>query len=431
MPTPGRESRQNPWHYAGCFEGKRDTKIASFHIPVSNISDCASFCPTSAHDDPFFMMLYPDDTLAQHCGCSTMCTLAQVGETLARVSDSSCDLLCPSGEQMCGGLDATSTYLAVYSISPLSISCSEREITLPLNRATQILCCSALGINVLQCLFLLYYVKKEMGVFTTKAWIKHLATPFNFQLLTMALSLITVFICLVIETMHLDLVVVQILPFNCFLVATFKSCFLLYSWGRGSAVISSVWSDGLKYFRAFIYGSPILLYSVVIPAAIFVNLDRSNPQLTATTGDALFIIDTAGTVAIFAVDFGLLVCFSIHIRRNTRVSATDPVSPRFLRICYYGIVANLLCISAFILQIYRILTNNERLKNPLPQYTFDAVMYTIFTAVQAVLLGLKVSLQRQNEREAKVKLSVHERAIAIAHGKLFDSDVGRFATSSA
>ncbi|KAI8838418.1 hypothetical protein BJ741DRAFT_121791 [Chytriomyces cf. hyalinus JEL632] len=260
MSTPSREVIQHRWHYAGCFKGKRDAKIASFHIPVSNISDCASFCPSSAHDDPYFIMLYPDDTFAQQCGCSTMCTLAQVGQTLGRVSDSSCDLLCPSGEQMCGGLDATSTYLAVYSISPLSTSCSEGEITVPLNRATQILCYSALGMNVFQCLFLLYYVKNEMRAFTTKAWIKHLATPFNFQLLTMALSLITVFICLVIETMQLDLVVVQILPFNAFLAATFKSCFLLYSWGRGSAVISSVWSDGLKYFRAFIYGSHFAVF---------------------------------------------------------------------------------------------------------------------------------------------------------------------------
>ncbi|KAI8834377.1 hypothetical protein BJ741DRAFT_709697 [Chytriomyces cf. hyalinus JEL632] len=407
--------------YTGCFRGKRDTNIVPFKAPVSNLRECAAFCPSPLHDDPYFMMLYIDDAFSQQCGCSTMCLLAQAGENMVRVSDMQCSFPCKDTGTLCGGVDSAYTYFAVYSISPKSKACSEREITVPLNRPVQLVSYTGLALNVLLLLVFFCFVhKEESRREPLREWRKQFASPFNIQLLAMALSLIGIYICLIVETRSLEPIILYLLPVNYFLSATFKTFFILYSWGRGSAVINSVWPGGTQYFQILICASPVLLYSNVVSIILYAYYFTTSPIIMHTTSLISRYLDMSAIAAVFLIDFGLLVCFVIHIRQNTRVSQTDALSPRFLSICYYGIAANIFCITSFVIFIVRFVTRDTSFHNTVPEYMMDAIIHLVFTAVLAILLGLKVSLQWESERETRSKLSAQERAKVIASGGAFE-----------
>ncbi|KAJ3236919.1 hypothetical protein HDU81_010179 [Chytriomyces hyalinus] len=407
--------------YTGCYRGKRDTNIVPFKAPVSNLKECASFCPSPRHDNPYFLMLSIDDAFSQQCGCSTMCALAQAGENMERVSDKLCGFPCKDTGTLCGGVDAAYTYFAVYSISPKSEACSEREINVPLNRPVQVLSYTGLALNVLLlCVFLFFVHREESRREPKREWRKQFASPFNVQLLMMTVSLIGIYICLIVETMSLEAIILYLLPVNYFLSATFKTFFVLYSWGRGSAVINSVWPAGTIYFQILISGSPALIYSVVVPCVIYAYYYTTSPVIMHTSSFVLRCLDMSAIAAVFLLDFGLLVCFVIHIRQNTRISQTDALSPRFLSICYYGIAANILCITSFIIFIVRFVTRDTGFHNPVPEYMMDAIIHLVFTAVLAILLGLKISLQWESDRETRSRLSAQERAKVIATGGAFE-----------
>ncbi|KAI8832605.1 hypothetical protein BJ741DRAFT_667066 [Chytriomyces cf. hyalinus JEL632] len=399
-----------------------------FKTPVSNLTQCAAFCPSSRHDDPYFMMLYINDTFRQQCGCSTMCALSQLGENMQRVSDEQCSFPCVETGALCGGADSIYSYFAVYSISPKSGACSETDVSVPLNRPVQVLSYAGLVLNVLLLFVFLYFVLKEEGSKEESSvqdkrgqrWKQMALSPFNIQLLMMTLSFIGIFACLIIETMRLDAVILSLLPVNHFLSATFKTFFVLYSWGRGSAVIHAVWSTGTQYFQAIIYATPVVIYSVVIAVTVYVNFYTKSAELKATCSLIIRTLDMSAIAAIFLIDFGLLVCFVTHIRQNTRISQTDPLSPRLVSICHYGIAANLFCIAAFVIFIDRFMSRDTSLHNAVPEYLTDAIIHLVFTGVLAILLGLKVSLQWESEREVKSRVSMQERAIVIASGGALD-----------
>ncbi|KAJ3244196.1 hypothetical protein HDU78_011293 [Chytriomyces hyalinus] len=413
--------------YAGCFRGKHGTDIGPFQRPASNASECAQMCHEPGPDDPYFMMLFPDPLFRQWCGCSSLCALRHTGENFDQVADSQCQSSSTLVSLM-GAADDTYTYYAAYSIRPEYTTCSKAAMVTPLNRTSQILSYTGMVLNsLILCAFIGFVIVFEVGggskISGISAVLKFLS-PFNLQLTLMAVSLIGVFGCIVEQSRTIaSPKIVFLIPIELAFAEVFKVCFLAYGWGRGSTVINSVWPNGTKYFTFLVKSAPILIFSPVIPSVILAGSMR--PELQNLIDRDLFkalvrSLDLASIAAVFSIDLGLLVCFIVYIRTSTRISTTDAITPRFLKICYYGAAANVICIGAFFTYLFRYVVM-DHYHSPVHDYTLDAIIHLIFTAILVVLLGLKLALHSDAENEKREKKSMQDRAKLIATGNGHDT----------
>ncbi|KAJ3240339.1 hypothetical protein HDU81_004007 [Chytriomyces hyalinus] len=228
---------------------------------------------------------------------------------------------------------------------------------------------------------------------------KRRVSPFNLQLFLMAASMIAFYACLYSEAVSLTAASVYVLPLNFFFSATFKTFYLLHSWARAAKIISAVAPSLTKYFRVLLYLVPIFTYSVTIPAIIFAVLvletDAQWKRIANMSHDCMRILETISIIIMTFVDLGLLVCFILHIFKNTRVSVDDPVDLKFLTICYFGVVTNVLCVVAFLFHIIRFVTVVSQTRFPVNQAMLDAVTHLIFTAVLVALFAMKLVLRFQ------------------------------------
>ncbi|KAI8834378.1 hypothetical protein BJ741DRAFT_609794 [Chytriomyces cf. hyalinus JEL632] len=415
--------------YAGCFRGKHGTDIGPFQRPASNVSECAQMCHEPGPDDPYFMMLFPDTMLRQQCGCSSLCALRHTGENFDQVADSQCQASTALvNNALMGAADDTYTYYAAYSIRPEYTTCSKAAMVTPLNRTSQILSYAGMVLNsLILCTFIGFVIAHEAGgskISGISAVLKFVS-PFNLQLTLMAVSLIGVFGCLAEQSRTIaGPKSVYLIPAELVFAEVFKVCFLAYGWGRGATVINSVWPNGTKYFTFLVKSASLLIFSPVIPSVIFAESLR--PDMEKLIDRDLFktlvrSLDLASIAAVFSIDLGLLVCFIVYIRTSTRISATDAIAPRFLKICYYGAAANVICIGAFFTYLFRYVVMDGRYHSPVHDYTLDAIIHLIFTAILVVLLGLKLALHSDAENERREKKSVHDRAKLIATGNGHDT----------
>ncbi|KAJ3238817.1 hypothetical protein HDU78_003303 [Chytriomyces hyalinus] len=106
------------------------------------------------------------------------------------------------------------------------------------------------------------------------------------------------------------------------------------------------------------------------------------------------------TLTVCLIDL-VFLCFFVHyIRKSTRVSDTEPVSQRFLLISYYGVAANLVYITTFVMYLWRFVTMDGLVKSPVQEYMLDAVQYLLFTAAFVLLIALKLSLYHERPQDA-------------------------------
>ncbi|KAJ3229500.1 hypothetical protein HDU78_008997 [Chytriomyces hyalinus] len=243
-------------------------------------------------------------------------------------------------------------------------------MTLPQNAPVLYLSYSVLSLNILLLLAVVAFITgPETHALDKKLSLKVIASPFNVQLILISLSLIGVFSCLIVKSTHLFETTTNYLSaLQILFSAVFKSCFLFYSWGRGSSVIESVWPKATRTFQIIIQIHPILTFAPVIPSILFI---ASMSQPVGSTGNlpemsrvAMRVLDLTSIISVLVVDLALLVCFMIYIRRNTRISETDKVAPRFLKICYYGTLANVFCIAAFFTFLVRYVTTDGLTHSP-------------------------------------------------------------------
>ncbi|KAI8832606.1 hypothetical protein BJ741DRAFT_614151 [Chytriomyces cf. hyalinus JEL632] len=393
-----------PAVFAGCYRG---VDMDLFPRSVSNISECVQVCREPGFDDPYFMMLFHDPNFKQKCGCSSYCSLRQTGESLYKVTDQSCGgTSFVFGEPLMGGTDGTYIYHAIYSIRPESVSCSPAALTTPLNRTTVILACIGLAINLLILVALLLFMLAFDAAGPETAGISRLSqflSPFNLQLLLMTSSLIGVFSCLLDAS---KTALITSLPAELVFSEIFKASFLLCGWGRGATVINSVWPRGMK---------PCFIFLSSVQKSGQSTLD---PNYFRNVGPS---IEMASIALVALIDFGLLSCFIVYIRANTRVSNTDAIAPRFLKICYYGTAANVICGGAFITYLIRFAFMKWNYHSAMYDFQFEGVIHLIFTAVLGTLVGLKVALHSDSESEKLRKKSVYERARFIATGNGVES----------
>ncbi|KAJ3248245.1 hypothetical protein HDU77_008170 [Chytriomyces hyalinus] len=180
-----------------------------------------------------------------------------------------------------------------------------------------------------------------------------------------------------------------------------------------------VWPSGMKYSAILVKLVSVLIFSPLIPCVIFISFGQKigqptlDPDYFRSLGRSL---EMASIALVALIDFGLLSCFIVYIRANTRVSNTDAIAPRFLKICYYGTAANVICGGAFTTYLIRFAFMKWNYHSPMYDFLFDAIIHLIFTAVLGTLVGLKVALHSDSESEKLRKKSVYERARFIATG---------------
>ncbi|KAJ3222634.1 hypothetical protein HDU81_009698 [Chytriomyces hyalinus] len=295
-------------------------------------------------------------------------------------------------------------------------------MTLPLNAPVLWLSYSVLSINAMLLLAVIGFIAgPETHGSGKKLSLKMLASPFNIQLILISLSLIGVFSCLIVKSTHLFQTETNYLSaLQILFSAVFKSCFLFYSWGRGSSVIESVWPKASRTFQFIIWLHPILIFAPVIPSVIFI-VCMSQPigsagNLPETSRIAMRVLDLTSIISVLVADLALLVCFILYIRRNTRISKTDKVAPRFLKICYYGTLANLFCVAAFFTFLVRYVTTDGLSHSPVADNTSDAIVHCFFTAVFAALFALKIVLHFDSVNEGKRKRAAIDHAKAVSLG---------------
>ncbi|KAJ3233816.1 hypothetical protein HDU78_006215 [Chytriomyces hyalinus] len=328
------------------------------------------------------------------------------------VSDSLCDRPCVDGP--CVGLSEEDAYFSVHRISPESSRCTQWDMAAPFNRSIQIASHAGFGINALVlCAFILFVCKFDVRKVERNWTFKDAVSPFNVQLMVMSLSLVGVFSCLILETARLSVEAVFLLPLQYIFSATFKSSFLFYGWGRGSAVVNSIWPAVTRKFQTVVRVTPFLIYSPVIPAlgfAIFIietgNRPNASQKIIAEIWQHwLRGLDVCATLAVFLIDL-VFLCFFVHyIRKSTRVSDTEPVSQRFLLISYYGVAANLVYITTFVMYLWRFVTMDELVHSPVHEYMLDAVQHLLFTAAFVLLIALKLSLYREHQADLKTRMN--------------------------
>ncbi|KAJ3236918.1 hypothetical protein HDU81_010178 [Chytriomyces hyalinus] len=370
-------------------------------------------------------MMFQDPAFGQRCGCSSFCALRHTGENFEQVADSKCQTSSELvNNTLLGATDETYTYYAAYSIRPESTTCSTAAMATPLNRTSQILSYTGMVLNsLILCAFVSFVVAYEGGGGSKNIGIRAVLkflSPFNLQLTLMAVSLIGVFGCLIEQSRTIaGPSTLYLIPAELVFAEVFKVCFLAYGWGRGATVINSVWPNGTRYFTVLVRAAPILIFSPVIPSVLFA--ESMKPQMRGLIDPEFFktlvrSLDLASIAAVFSIDLGLLICFITYIRTSTRISDTDAITPRFLKICYYGAAANVICIGAFFTYLFRYVVMDGRYHSPVHDYTLDAIIHLIFTAILVVLLGLKLALHNDAENEKREKKSMHDRAKLIATG---------------
>ncbi|KAJ3249455.1 hypothetical protein HDU77_007706 [Chytriomyces hyalinus] len=396
--------QQAPMYYYGCFEDQALDRSLAYNRPYSSAIDCMKFCFQPGPDDPYFLKFHvsPDKL----CSCSSRCTLVQKGDNLKQVADAFCSNTCPDNSSLiCGGRVNGSSYFSAYSIKEDWKSCSAITMAIPMNRSVLIGSFTALGINTLLFVALLYFTiteAKEMGSPASASLWKKIS-PFNFQLSVMALSLMGFYVCIVYQAWILGPASVPLIPPNVFFSATFKTFYLLHSWKRGSAVIYSISTWAAKCFRILISLASFVMYAVVIPAIVFaVSLSSSRSGITPLAKESqewIRTIEAISIVLMASVDLGLLFCFIVHIFKNTRVSETAPIERKFLKICYFGIISNTLCCAAFVTQLVQVVTVISLTRLPVHQVRLDATVHMVFTSVLVTLVVMKVVLRQEDRRE--------------------------------
>ncbi|KAJ3263437.1 hypothetical protein HDU77_010647 [Chytriomyces hyalinus] len=396
--------------YTGCFQGKSAGNTNPYRMPFSTMLDCMNFCHQPGVDNPFFFMVYRDPLQAEPrwCACSSQCSLVQVGPRLLQVSDVFCTSGCPdSGNPLCDGFDPASIVFSVYSIREGAKSCGKLEMTTPMNQSTLLAYYSAIGITSAVLFALVYFLILESKSPLPAVTATIMPSPFNLQLLVMAFSLLSFYACVTYEISLLTPISVHLTPLNYFFSATFKTFYLLHSWRRGSYVINSVAPTTINYFRFLIRAAPAFMYAVTIPAIVFawtflnpLEELRGIPQMAQQWTR---IIETASLILMALVDVGLLTCFILHIVRNTRSSNEQPIEPKFLTICYFGIATNTLCMGAFVGHVVWYVTKVSVSRFPVHQGELDAVTHMVFTAVLVALFAMKILLWNEDRKETSTR----------------------------
>ncbi|KAI8827302.1 hypothetical protein BJ741DRAFT_630685 [Chytriomyces cf. hyalinus JEL632] len=400
---------------AACFKGKRVYVERQYSTSVSDISECTRFCLGPLQEQPYFAMLFFERNLTGlRCRCSLKCSLSETGSNMEAVPDNLCAMPCVDGP--CVGSSEQDAYFSVYPISPESSRCAQWDMAVPFNRSVQNASQAGFGINALVlCAFVLFVCKFDVRKVERNWTFKDAVSPFNVQLMVMSLSLVGVFTCLILETARLSVQSVLLLPSQFMLSATFKSSFLFYGWGRGSAVVNSIWPHVTKNFQTVVRIAPFLIYSPVIPAlclAVFINEteDNKRPNVSERIIAEMWQhwlrgLDMCATLTVFLIDL-VFLCFFVHyIRKSTRVTDTEPVSQRFLLISYYGVAANLVCMVTFVMYLWRVVTMDGVVQSPVYAYMLDAIQHLLFTVAFVLLIALKLSLYREHQADLKTRMN--------------------------
>ncbi|KAI8823863.1 hypothetical protein BJ741DRAFT_584235 [Chytriomyces cf. hyalinus JEL632] len=409
--------------FAGCFQEQSVGNPFPFNKPYSDAEGCVQFCQQPGPDNPKFLILHR--ALEPQCACSSGCSLVQVGSDVQRVLDELCSNACPDNSTlMCGGRDSNLGYFAVYSLTQDSSNCAENVMLAPMNRPVLII--SFVAIFIAACLFcvLIYFIiseANEMRTFSVIVWRDVAISPFNIQLFLMTASLLGFYSCVIHETWLLVGTTAYIVPLNFFFSATFKTVYLQHSWMRASVVINSISSLAANCIRICLYTVPIVMYAVTLPAISFVvSLSRLGDGLdtmTQTSQEWMRIIETISIILMASVDLALLICFVLHICRNTRGSDEAPIEQKFMTISYFGVVANVLCCVAFVVQIEQVATVVVLSRFPVHQVLVDVGTHLVFTAVLLTLVAMKVVVRHADRREITTRRMTLEQNL-LKHGIL-------------
>ncbi|KAJ3235607.1 hypothetical protein HDU81_000307 [Chytriomyces hyalinus] len=413
--------------FAGCFQEQTAGTPFPYTKPYSDAADCAKFCLQPGPDDPSFMILY--HALDPHCACSSRCTLSQVGNTLQRVADKLCSTACPDNSSLlCGGYDLEHAYFSVYSLKSDSGSCSETAMITPMNLPVLIVSFVAIGFTACILCALLYFIISEAHETPPLAVIfgkELMISPFNLQLSLMAMSLLGFYSCIIYESWLFVATTAYVVPMNFFFSATFKTVYLFHSWMRASKVINSVSILSAGCIRICLYTVPVVTYATMIPASCFlVTLRNPGDGFTAlarTSKQWMRFIETASIILVATVDLTLLICFVLHILKNTRESEHAPIEQKFMVISYFGVVANALCFTALVVQIEQVATVVVTSRIPVHQAIVDTATHAVFTAVLLTLVLMKAAVRHLDRREVTTRRMTLQRNV-LKHG-LFTATV--------
>ncbi|KAJ3254104.1 hypothetical protein HDU77_004259 [Chytriomyces hyalinus] len=407
--------------FAGCFQEQAAGTPFPYSKPYSGAADCANFCLQPGPDAPNFMILH--HALDPHCACSSQCSLTQIGYALQRVPDRLCSNACPNNSSiLCGGSDLEAAYFSVYSLKPDSDSCSESAMITPMNRSVLIISFIAIGFNVCIACALLYFIISEANETPPLAVIlgrEIMISPFNLQLSLMAMSLLGFYSCIIYESWLFIATTAYLVPLNFFFSATFKTAYLFHSWMRASKVINSVSILTAGCIRICLYTVPIVTYATIIPTIAFL-VTLSNPgdgftALARTSKQWMRFIETASIILVASVDLTLLICFVLHILKNTRESEHAPVEQKFMMISYFGVIANALCFTALVVQIEQVATVVVASRFPVHQAIVDAATHAVFTAVLLTLVFMKVAVRHLDRCEVTTRRVTLQRNV-LKHG---------------
>ncbi|KAJ3240283.1 hypothetical protein HDU81_004197 [Chytriomyces hyalinus] len=387
------------------FADQATGTLFPYSKPYSDAEDCVQYCLQPGPDDPKFLILHR--AREPQCACSSGCSLVQVGNYVQRVSDELCSTPCPDNSTLlCGGHDPNLAYFAAYSLTQDSNNCAEDVMFTPMNRPVLII--SFLAICIAACLLcvLIYFViseANEMRTFSVILWRNFTISPFNVQLLLMTASLLGFYSCVIHESWLIVGTTAYVVPLNFFFSATFKTVYLLHSWMRASVVINSISSLAGRCIRVCLYTVPVVMYAVTLPAIAFVvslnNIGDGFGTMTHTSQEWMRILETISIIMMASVDLALLICFVLHVCRKTRDSDEAPIEQKFMTISYFGIVANVLCCVAFVVQIEQVATVVVLTRFPVHQVLVDAGMHLVFTAVLLTLVAMKVVVRHADRCE--------------------------------
>ncbi|KAI9333960.1 hypothetical protein BDR26DRAFT_867533 [Obelidium mucronatum] len=173
--------------------------------------------------------------------------------------------------------------------------------------------------------------------------------------------------------------------------------YLYFCWMRSETILNDVWPKTVRWIRIAFYISPVLLLCPIVMRGLSLfgfNEDAFTKPMDSLYSKYLFYLQAVSASTLMAIDAILGLTFTRYIRKVYSDLSTSDISPRFLIISRYGIVASILCFLFAGMSITRLISTAVAFTLEF-RLTYSGCKH----AVTILLLLMKVSLLSDSVKE--------------------------------